>query len=199
MGEDEYEIIGVKKTHRIAQRPASTVVLCYERPVVKILSDGAICQAPAPSGVLERSIADVSFIAGMLVDKYEYHLPLHRQHLRLKNSGITLARSTLTNLSKQAIDIPLVGAALVAFRELKGGFVRYRGKADLISHTRREFFATINKYLRENGLIPSDRHSLYSLRHSFEDRLTAVEPPDKVQAAEVADLTPRRWKTLFAD
>ena len=73
-------------------------------------------------------------------------------------------------------DIPLVGAALVAFKELKGGFVRYRGKSDLIS-------ATINKYLRENNLIPSDRHSLYSLRHSFEDRLTAVEPPDKVQAA----------------
>ncbi len=49
LGEDEYEIIGVKKTHRIAQRPASTVVLCYERPVAKRLSDGAICQAPAPS------------------------------------------------------------------------------------------------------------------------------------------------------
>ncbi len=119
LGEDEYEIIGVKKTHRIAQRPASTVVLCYERPVVKILSDGAICQAPAPSGVLERSIADVSFIAGMLVDKYEYHLPLHRQHLRLKNSGITLARSTLTNLSKQAIELlrPIVDAQLLSVLE----------------------------------------------------------------------------------
>ena len=34
--ESEYEIIGVEKTYRLAQRPASSVVLCYERPVVKL-------------------------------------------------------------------------------------------------------------------------------------------------------------------
>ena len=73
-------------------------------------------------------------------------------------------------------DIPLVGASLYAFRCLQGGFDHYHGKADLISNT-------INKFLRENDVLPSAQHSLYSLRHSFEDRLTAVEPPDKVQAA----------------
>lgn len=73
-------------------------------------------------------------------------------------------------------DIPLVGSALIAFRELVDGFVRYRGKNNLIS-------STINKYLREHNLLPTCMHSLYSLRHSFEDRLTAAEPPDKVQAA----------------
>lgn len=92
-------------------------------------------------------------------------------HIKIRKNAL---RSLKTPQSER--DIPLVGAALVAFKELNGGFVRYRGKSDLIS-------ATINKYLRENGLMPSDRHSLYSLRHSFEDRLTAVEPPDKVQAA----------------
>ncbi len=92
-------------------------------------------------------------------------------HIKIRKNAL---RSLKTPQSER--DIPLVGAALLAFKELQGGFVRYRGKSDLIS-------ATINKYLRENGLIPSDRHSLYSLRHSFEDRLTAVEPPDKVQAA----------------
>lgn len=73
-------------------------------------------------------------------------------------------------------DLPLVGASLYAFKELDGPFKRYHGKPDLIS-------STINKYYRENKLFPSKSHSLYSLRHSFEDRLTAVEPPDKVQAA----------------
>ncbi len=72
--------------------------------------------------------------------------------------------------------IPLVGSALYAFKELGGGFERYYRKPDLLS-------ATLNKYLRNNGLLPSEDHSLYSLCHSFEDRLTAVEPPDKVQAA----------------
>lgn len=120
LNEQDYDIIGVKKTYRLAQRPASNVVLCYERPVVK-LRDGtdALYQAVSPAGVLERSVADVSFIAGMLVDKYEYHLPLHRQHLRLKNSGITLARATLTNISKQAIELlrPIVDAQLISVLE----------------------------------------------------------------------------------
>jgi len=92
-------------------------------------------------------------------------------HIKIRKNAI---RSLKTPQSER--DIPLVGASLIAFKELNGGFSRYRGKSDLIS-------STINKYLRENNYQPSDRHSLYSLRHSFEDRLTAVEPPDKVQAA----------------
>lgn len=72
-------------------------------------------------------------------------------------------------------ELPLVGSALFAFQKLNGSFNHYLGKSDLISNT-------INKYFRENNTLPSNSHSLYSLRHSFEDRLTAVEPPDKVQA-----------------
>lgn len=72
--------------------------------------------------------------------------------------------------------IPLTGAALYAFENLPNGFEHYYGKADLLS-------ATLNKYLKSNGLLPTDEHCVYSLRHSFEDRLTAIEPPDKVQAA----------------
>lgn len=34
---DQYEIIDVKVTHRLAQRPASYVMLRYERPVVKLI------------------------------------------------------------------------------------------------------------------------------------------------------------------
>ena len=72
--------------------------------------------------------------------------------------------------------IPLVGSSLYAFKRLPGGFKRYFENSDLLSNT-------LNKYLRENDKIPTKDHSVYSLRHSFEDRLTAVEPPDKVQAA----------------
>ncbi|WP_419629175.1 IS66 family transposase [Thiolapillus sp.] len=41
-------------------------------------------------------MADVSVLAGLLVDKFVYHLPLYRQHQRMKDAGITVARSTLT-------------------------------------------------------------------------------------------------------
>jgi transposase len=116
LDESQYEIIGVEKTYRLAQRPASSVVLCYERPVVKLKQSGSLCRALVPVNVIERSAVEVSFIAGMLVDKFEYHLPLYRQHQRLIHAGITLSRTTLTNVGKQAIELlrPIVDAQLLS-------------------------------------------------------------------------------------
>ena len=95
------EQISEKVTYRLAQRPGSYVILKYVRPVLK--QAGELFTAPAPANVLEKSVADVSFLAGMLVDKFCYHLPLYRQHQRLAQSGITLSRGTLTTLGKRAI------------------------------------------------------------------------------------------------
>jgi len=70
---------------------------------------------------------------------------------------------------------PLVGVALQVMRKNPEGFPSYFDKSPSLS-------ATVNKFLKANKLRPTDRHSLYSLRHTFEDRLTAVEPPEKIQA-----------------
>ena len=69
----ERERIGEKVTHRLAQRPASYEVLKYVRPVVKRRDTGELVTARMPSNVLERTCADVSLLAGMLVDKFSYH------------------------------------------------------------------------------------------------------------------------------
>lgn len=98
----DYEIIGEKVTHRIAQRSAY-VVLRYVRQVVKLKGAEKPTCLPAPASVLERSYADVSFLAWLLIDKFMYHLPLYRQHQRLTAAGITLSRQTLTNLVERAI------------------------------------------------------------------------------------------------
>ena len=100
----DYEVIGEKVTHRLAQRPASYVVLKYVRPVVKLKST-AVISPPAPSGVFDRSFADVSLVAGILVDKFQYHLPLYRQHQRLAAGGVTMSRQTLTNFVARAADL----------------------------------------------------------------------------------------------
>ena len=102
---ERYEIIGHKESHRLAQRPASYVVLCYRRPVLKERKTAAIITPPAPANVLDNSVADVSLLAGMLVDKFAYHLPLYRQHQRMAEGGVQLARGTLTNLTQRAIDL----------------------------------------------------------------------------------------------
>lgn len=73
-------------------------------------------------------------------------------------------------------DIPLVGVALMALQAQPEGFPRYRDKAASLS-------AAVNKTLAENHLLPSRKHTAYSFRHTFEDRLTKVEAPEKLTAA----------------
>jgi len=109
---EDYELIDVKKTFRLAQRPASYVVLCYEQPVIKVKQTQEILSAIMVENVLDRSVSDVSLLVGLLVEKFLYHLPLYRQHQRLSAAGITLSRTTLTNLVRQAIElvIPIVDA-----------------------------------------------------------------------------------------
>lgn len=71
--------------------------------------------------------------------------------------------------------IPLVGYALDAFKAMPNGFPKYRDKPDNMTNA-------VNKFLRENKLLPSDKHSVYSFRHSFQDRILSVNAPDRVQA-----------------
>ncbi len=68
-------------------------------------SDRLLVCAPAPAGVLGKSIADVSLLASMAIDKFAYHLPLYRQHQRMQANGIRLARSTLTHLIHRMADL----------------------------------------------------------------------------------------------
>ena len=102
---DQYEVIDHKISRRLAQRPGSYVVLEYRRPVLRHKPSRQLMEVPAPSAMFEGSLADVSLLAGILVDKFAYHLPLYRQHQRLKDAGITLSRSTLTNYTQRAIEL----------------------------------------------------------------------------------------------
>lgn len=69
--------------------------------------------------------------------------------------------------------IPLVGVSLEAMRQCPEGFPRYRDSPTLST--------TTNKYLRENGLLETPRHTAYSLRHSFETRMIAAEIDDRIK------------------
>ena len=101
----DYQMVGEKVTCRLAQRPGSYVVLRYVRKVYKRKADGVFSYPPAPPSVLEKSCADVSFLAGLLIDKFTYHLPLYRQHQRLSAAGVHLGRSTLTHLVHRTAEL----------------------------------------------------------------------------------------------
>jgi hypothetical protein len=70
---EQYEVIDHKVTRRLAQRPGSYVVLEYRRPVVKHKATATLSEVAAPRAVFENSLADVSVLAGLLVDKFAYH------------------------------------------------------------------------------------------------------------------------------
>ena len=121
--ETEREVIGEKVSHRLAQEPGSYKILKYVRQAVKRRDTGELLTPLAPANVLERTSVDVSFLAGMLIDKFRYHLPLHRQHQRLADSGIRVSRTSLTNWAGRAVDLlePVCGAQ--AAHILQGGVV----------------------------------------------------------------------------
>lgn len=98
---DDYDIIGENIFHRLAQHQASYEVLKFIQPVVKEKFSGELSSPLMPAAVFEKSMADVSFIAGMVIDKLVYHLPLYRQHQRLAQAGITLSRGFLTQLMQR--------------------------------------------------------------------------------------------------
>ncbi len=116
---EQYEVIGQKISHRLAQQPGSYVVLKYVRPVIKRRDTHTLSCPPAPAGVIEGSRADVSLIAGLLIDKMQWHLPLHRQHQRMTQAGIQVSRGWLTQISSQAIGLlkPVYEAQLGSIRD----------------------------------------------------------------------------------
>lgn len=81
-------------------------------------------------------------------------------------------REVKTDTSERTI--PLVGIALEVFTKFPNGFPRYRDKEEAAS-------AAINKYLRENELMPSGKHTLYGFRHSLEDRMKLAGLGDDVR------------------
>ncbi len=63
---------------------------------------------------------------------------------------------------------------LDAFKACPKGFPKSRCSSASLS-------ATVNKFLRSNGLMETPDHSLYGLRHSFEDRLLTAGIDERIR------------------
>lgn len=92
---------------------------------------------------------------------------------------LAVAESNERQLKTQnaARQIPLLGVSLEAAKRIvkRGGVTHYLDKSDTWS-------AAVNKYLTENGLRETPKHTAYSLRHSFEDRMTEAGVDDRIRA-----------------
>lgn len=136
------------------------------------IRENLLCENPLPGLNDEaRDLLIICALTGARPSEVSGVLPRHMRlddpvpHIELRDEGRRL------KTEHSARDLPLVGAALDAARRHPQGFPRYAGKAGLSD--------TVNKYLRENGLLPTDGHTLYSLRHSFEGRMSRIKIPNR--------------------
>lgn len=112
--------------------------------------------------------AGLNELTGLLAEDIVLDADIPHIHIRPRRG-----RSLKTKYRKRII--PLVGFALDAFKACPNGFTDYHDRPDSLS-------GLISKYLREHELMPSPQHTIYSLRHGFQDRLLAANTPDRIQA-----------------
>lgn len=101
--EDSYQVISEKVTERLAYIPIQYRVKRTVRKTVKLKEQ--IFTAPAPEAVIEKSFADASFLAGLITDKFQYHLPLYRQHQRMLRAGVNVSREHVGRLALRSLEL----------------------------------------------------------------------------------------------
>lgn len=135
----------------------------------KLLATGALDRLNEDARYVFYVIAETGMRASEVVNLQEDAIRLNAKipYVKIWPDG----RRLKTEDSER--DIPLVGVALAAMKHRAQGFPRYRDKSASLS-------ATVNKFLGQNGLRPTEDHTVYSLRHSFKDRLVAAQAPDSM-------------------
>ena len=88
-------------------------------------------------------------------------------HIRIEPDG----RKLKTKHARRVI--PLTGVSLEALKSHRVGFPRYRAQEGLSK--------VVNDYLTAHGLRETPAHSLYSLRHSFEDRMLKAGVDERIR------------------
>ena len=72
--------------------------------------------------------------------------------------------------------IPLVGYSLRSFQAFPQGFTHYA-----TGNGPSNASGLINKFMKYNGLLETDEHTVYSLRHTFKDRMRKHRLPEELQ------------------
>jgi len=135
----------------------------------KLLAPGALDGLNAEARCIMLGMINTGYrpSEGAMLTSAQIRLDTDVPHIKIEAVGRTLK----TDSSERVI--PLVGVSLDAFRAFPNGFPRYADNPSLSD--------TINKFLRENKLLQTESHSLYSLRHSFEDRLLAAGVDERIR------------------
>ncbi len=154
------------KENEKKQRPAFSDSWIKEKILAEGALDGLNDQAAAIVRLMVNTGARPSELAALTPECI--HLDSNIPHISIEAIGRQLKSSNAKRC------IPVCGVSLEALRAFPDGFERYRGSSASLS-------AVVNKYLRNNGLLETPQHSLYGLRHSFEDRQLAAGVDERIR------------------
>ncbi|MBR0687293.1 tyrosine-type recombinase/integrase [Bradyrhizobium manausense] len=137
--------------------------------VNRILAPGALDTMNEEERAILRVMINTGARPSEIINLREPHIVLNSNipHIQVRPDDRVL------KTEQSYRDLPLVGVALDAMRKFPDGFPRYRDNGDAFS-------AAANKFLEDHGLRETDQHTVYSLRHSFKDRLRHAEAPDEL-------------------
>ena len=103
--EDQLELVETKTTQKVVRVSTPFAIVNIHSQTYRRKNDLEEIVPPEVPEVFENSIYDVSFIAGLAIDKYQFHLPLYRQHQTIKNADIFLDRGHLTRVLNRAAEL----------------------------------------------------------------------------------------------
>ncbi|MDD9730440.1 tyrosine-type recombinase/integrase [Mameliella sp. AT18] len=147
-------------------RPPFSAAWIRERLLAPGALDGLNDEARAIVLVMVNTGCRPSEVAGLISDQIK--LSANVPHIRIEAVGRQLKSANARRV------VTLAGVSLEALRAFPDGFPRYRANSAGLS-------ATVNKYLRGNGLLETEEHSLYSLRHGFEDRMLRAGVDERIR------------------
>ena len=87
---------GEEISSKIAHKPGSFYIKQYVRPKYALPDGEGVACSDLPDSLLHRCLADESFLAELIVNKYGDHLPHYRTEDILKRQGIQISRKLLS-------------------------------------------------------------------------------------------------------
>ena len=90
-------VVGQEKSEQLEIIPVQYCVIENIRLKYGCRACDTIVMAPKPLAPLPKAIAGSSLLTDVVLNKYQYHLPLYRQSKIMQSAGVTISDKTLAN------------------------------------------------------------------------------------------------------
>ncbi len=103
---ESYAEVGTETTDRLECIPASIYIsrIIRHKVVARAGADRSILTPPLPKAAIDKGMAGATLLAAIILDKYLYHMPFHRQIDRYRQYGLRLPAATVSGWYEAAVD-----------------------------------------------------------------------------------------------